>query len=49
MKKITLSMLSLAALLILTVGSSFAASKDDCCGPDCKPGCGCCHGQQLKN
>lgn len=48
MKKLMSTMLSLAALLILTVGTSFASPKADCCGPDCKPGCGCCHGQHLK-
>jgi hypothetical protein len=49
MKRITSTILSLAALLIITVGTSFAAAQD-CCpnGFDCKPGCGCCHGQHHK-
>ena len=50
MKEITSTVLSLVALLILSIGTSLAASKDGCCNPSdcCKPGSGCCYGQHQK-
>lgn len=46
MKKLTMSVLSLAALLMLTFGTSFANSaKGGCCNGSscCKSGAACCH------
>jgi len=46
MKKLTMSVLSLAALMMLTFGSSFAKSaKADCCNGSscCHSGAACCH------
>ena len=45
MKKITTSVLSLMALAMLTLGTSFAASTEDgCCnGSPCCTGSACCH------
>jgi hypothetical protein len=42
MKKIAISVLSLAALLVLTIGPSLAQSNGGCCN-----GQTCCHGQQC--
>jgi hypothetical protein len=39
MKRITVSLLSLAVLLVLDLGASFASAKGDCC-----PKSQCCHG-----
>ncbi len=39
MNMITKTVLSLMALTMLTIGTSFAASKDGCCD-----GSGCCNG-----
>ncbi len=43
MKKITAGLLSLAAVLMMSIGASFAASKAGCCpdGSCCKGGA-CC-------
>lgn len=45
MKKTMTGILSLAALLMLTFGTSFAKSaKAGCCnGSDCCQGAACCH------
>jgi hypothetical protein len=46
MKKLTMSVLSLAALVMLTFGSTFAKSaKADCCNGSscCHSGAACCH------
>ena len=46
MKKLTMSVLSLAAFVILTLGSSFAKSaKAGCCNGAscCRNGAPCCH------
>jgi hypothetical protein len=47
MNKVTRSVLSLMALLMITVGASFAQGNGVCCdgGPCCHQA-GCCHGQQ---
>lgn len=44
MKRITVSLVSLAALVLLTLGASFAGStKSDCCnGSKCCPNGACC-------
>ena len=39
MKRITVSLVSLAALLLLGLGASFASSQSNCCN-----GSQCCHG-----
>ena len=48
MKKITTGVLSLMALAMLTLGTSFAASSgNDCCGGSpCCTGSACCHTHQ---
>ena len=52
MKRITTSLITLAAMLFLTVGALFATPQSDCCkGGDCcqsvcaccQNGCSCCH------
>jgi hypothetical protein len=42
MKKIAVSLTTLAALLVLTLGASFAGSKDCCPGGTCCKGGECC-------
>jgi hypothetical protein len=43
MNKIAKTVLSLMALTMLTLGASFAASKDGCCNETvCCPCCECC-------
>ncbi|HKE29509.1 MAG TPA: hypothetical protein VKB88_44470 [Bryobacteraceae bacterium] len=43
MKKITVTLASLAAVLVLTLGASAAMSKADCCnGQPCCNGGSCC-------
>jgi hypothetical protein len=45
MKKFTVRLMGLTALLILTLGASFAAPQSDCCkhgAPCCKGGASCC-------
>jgi hypothetical protein len=43
MKRITISLVSLAAVVLLTLGASFAQSKTDCCnGQQCCNGGSCC-------
>jgi len=43
MKKITVTLASLAAVLVLTLGASAAMSKTDCCnGQPCCNGGSCC-------
>ena len=50
MKRITASVLSLMALLALTLSPSLAAPKDACCdhGACCKGGLACCHMHHVK-
>jgi len=49
MKRITLTILSAAALLALTVGASFATSKPNCCnGGKCCPNGACCRTHHVK-
>jgi hypothetical protein len=44
MKKIVTTIVTLAALMALTIGASFASPKADCCnGGTCCNGGACCH------
>jgi hypothetical protein len=49
MKKITAALLSIATMVVLTVGASFATSKTNCCnGGKCCPNGACCRSHQVK-
>ncbi len=51
MKRITVSLISLAALVLLTLGASFAGSQGDCCkngASCCKNGAACCRQRHNK-
>ena len=50
MKRITVSLISLAALVLLTLGASFAGAKSDCCnGSKCCPNGACCRSHSHNN
>jgi len=49
MKKITVSLASIATLLFLTLSPSFASAKSDCCnGGACCKGGACCRSHHSK-
>jgi hypothetical protein len=44
MKRITISLASIAAMLFLSIAPAFATAKADCCGGgQCCSGGSCCH------
>jgi hypothetical protein len=44
MKRMITSIMTIAALAVLTVGASFATPNGDCCnGSACCKGASCCH------
>lgn len=49
MKKLVTSVVTIAAMMALTIGASFATPKADCCnGGSCCPGA-CCHTHHHSN